>query len=512
MRPGVAIVAATLLMAGCGEPIPATLEFVGISPAQPRLGDIITVTFAARDSRGLPAEGINVDFRLEREVPGVTLAPTTGQTNRGSGEVTTQVIATGRVASIVVVADAGGKIAQSPSISIAGSEVSSRGITFQCGPIAGIASGGIHAISAYGPGRDLIAGVKLDCTAHVSDRNGDGIPNQLVSFLTEAGTVGPTAQSMTDVIGNAGILYKTSLPLPQDVPPGRFVHTLVNDATHIPQPLAPEWMVPWEWRANPMTQPLPDPRCQNGCDEPQRPDPIRPGRINNPRDNLVAMIAVTAGEEAFDDRNNNGVFDPDETFVDTVEPFVDANDNGTWDPGELYVDQNVDGAWTGKNGVYDRSTLIWAQERILWTGLPDRHDYADAAPPGSLPTVAQISPTGAINVSHFGGVPVTYRVSDPWFNVFAQNADDDGCIGTATDAVKPFPSSFGDQGVRLRYPPVVDIVLEVRDAHDPTADPKPAAHAPPVSWTMHVSCKTTASPNAGHEVVIGLGQIAGGVE
>lgn len=511
MRSGVAVLVAALLVS-CGPNIPATLEFVGISPAQPAIGDIITVTFAARDGRGLPAEGVEVNFRLEREVPGVELTPVVAQTNKGSGEVTTQVRATGRVASVVVIADAGGKLAQSPSISIAGSEVSSRGITFQCGPLSGEASGGIHAISAYGPARDLIAGVKLDCTAHVSDRNGDGIPNQLVSFLTEAGTVGPTAQSVTDVVGNAGILYKTSLPLPQDVAPGKYVHTVVDDPVHFPQRLAPDWMVPWEWRQNPMTQPVPDPRCVNGCDEPQRPDPIRPGRINNPRDNLVAMIAVTAGEEAFDDRNNNGVFDPDETFVDTVEPFVDANDNGTWDPGELYVDSNVDGVWTGKNGAYDSGTLIWAQERILWTGFPDRFDYEDAAPAGSIPTVAQIAPTGLINVPHFGGADVAFRLSDPWFNTFAQNASDDGCTAIATEAVQAFPEKFGDQGIRLRYPPVVEVVFSIRDAHDPTAEPKPGPHVPPVGWELHVACSTTASPNAGHKVDIGLGSIAGTVE
>ncbi len=501
-------------VSGCGDQGPASLVFVEITPAQPKLGDITTVKFAATDSRGLPAEGIVVDFELQREAGGVTLAPRQSSTTQGAGEVITQLTASGRVASVVVVARAGDKIAHSPPISFAGSDVSARGITFQCGPIAGKHSGGTHALMAYGPNRDLIPGVRVDCTAHVSDRNGDGISGALVSFLTEAGTIGPTAESLTDVVGNATVLYKTSYPLPEDVLPGKYVHQAVDGPLHTGERLAPEWMQPWEWRQNPMTGMLPDPACPGGCDEPRRADPIRPGRINNPRDNLVSMIAITAGEEHFIDLNNNGLWDDGEPFVDTTEPFVDSNDNGTWDPGELYVDTNGDGVWSGKNGTWDASTLIWAQNRLLWTGLPAMYDYQETAPAnppqGYIPTLMRVFPAGNVVIEHHQKASVAYRISDPWFNAFAGNADQDGCRAHASERVMAFPEVFGPQGVRLAYPPVTDVVFDIYDAHDPE-NPDAVRLNPAVDWSLFAYCVSTASPNEGHVVEVGVGGISGGV-
>ncbi len=510
-RVGVVVSAAlvSLLMA-CGDSGPASLEFVGISPAQPRIGEIVTVTFRAMDSRGLPAEGLPVAFSFPSPAPGVTLLSAEGQTMKGSGEVTTQVIATNRVSSVVIVATAGDKAVQSNPFNIAGANGSDRGITFQCGETNGDASGGIHAVMAYGPGRDLIAGVKLKCIAHVSDRNGDGIPNAQVSFLTEAGTIGPTSETVTDVVGNAEVLYKTSYPLPQDVAPGRFTHNPQSDLTHIGQPLAPAWMQPWEWRSNPITEPAGDPACPGGCAEPQRPDPVRPGRLNNPRDNLVAMIAVTSGEESYVDVNNNGKWDSGEPFEDTVEPFVDANDSGTWESGELYIDTNGDGVWSPKNGTFDPTTLIWAQEHIIWTGIPNVYDYANHPPPnpppGYLPTVGQLVPQGAVNVAHRDSRNVTFRISDPWFNVFAQNGEGDGCKAGSSSAVIVLPQAFGDTGIRFRYPTVVDVDFVIRDSHGPQA---PAETS---TYEVWVSCEVTASPEDGKTYIIGVGTVRGSVE
>lgn len=518
MRLGVAVAAVAVCLVACGDQSPASLTFVEITPAQPKIGDIITVRFAAIDSRGLPAEGIPVTFALQEPRPGVEIGPVLSSTNKGGGDVITQVTVRDRVSSIVVVATAGDKVASSPPIAVAGSSVSERGITFQCGEVSGTGSGGVNAIGAYGLARDLIAGVKVNCTAHVSDRNGDGVTGALVSFLAEAGTIGPTAESMTDAVGNATVLYKTSLPLPVDVPPGKYVHEPVNDTLHIGQPLAPAWMYPWNWRSNPMADsPPPDPRCVGGCDEPQRPDPIRPGKTNNPRDNLVAMIAITSGEESYIDSNNNGVFDDGvETFIDTTEPFVDSNDSGTWEPGELYVDTNGDAAWTGKNGTHDRSTLIWAQNRILWTGFPNQYDYQDnpppVPPPGHIPSVGSINIVQPINIPHWGAVTASFKFADPWFNTMAQNGDSDGCTAQATPAVVSFPSVFGDQGQRLRYPGVVTGVFSIMDAH-PTElleDGGTGELPPPgAAWALGVGCQTTGSPISGNVVNIGLGGLSG---
>jgi hypothetical protein len=423
----------------------------------------------------------------------------------GGGLAITTLKATGRVASAVVVARSGATEALSQPISFAGAGASSRQLTFQCGPVAGVASGGVHAIGAYDNARHLIAGVKLECTAHVGDRNGDGVTGAQVSFLSEAGTIGPSSTSVTDAVGNAQVLYKTSLPLPVDVEPGTFTWTPTVDATHTGELLAPLWMHPFEWMADPVAGYGGAPTLE----EPRRPDPILPERINNPRDNLVTLIAITTGEEAFEDRNNNGTWEQGEPFVDLTEPFVDADDSGTWEPSEHFVDANGNGVWDGKNGSYDVSTLIWVQERILWTGWPDRRDRDPAST--AQPIVRQLSPPpGPIALSHFGNVRVEVLLTDPWFNGIAQNAEGDGCSATAT-AVAVVSESLA--GIRFTYESARPIVYRVKDVHDPAQTPQPAPFPSPVPWVVTPQCTFTATheEQGGHVVEVGLPDISGTV-
>lgn len=50
-----------------------------------------------------------------------------------------------------------------------------------------------------------------------------------------------------------------------------------------------------------------------------------------PSSGRVAILAYAVGEEAFTDKNSNGVADPGE-FTDTTGAFRDDNENGIWDP------------------------------------------------------------------------------------------------------------------------------------------------------------------------------------
>ncbi|NTX35741.1 Ig-like domain-containing protein [Myxococcus sp. CA051A] len=511
MRPGLAswMAFTSMVLLACSSPAPATLEFVDQSPARPRLGEITTLRFRAVDSRGMAQAGTQVTFTLQSPVPGVEISPTEGTTNPGDGLVSMQVVARGgRVASVVVVASAGtgaeAKSVISPVISFAGTNSSSRQLTFQCGSWSGDGSGLHHAIGAWDEARHLIAGVKVRCIAHVGDRNGDGIEGAQVSFLTEAGTIGPTATSTTDVVGNAEVLYKTSLPLPQDVAPGVFTWNPVKDATHTGDYIAPLWMEPFLWERNPLAahgtpaQPFID-RA-----EPERADPIRPGITNNPRDNLVALIALTTGEEAFNDDNNNGQFDTGEDYEDLTEPFVDNNDNGTWDAGERFVDTNGDGRWNGGNGAYDVSTLIWVQERILWTGVPHGLDKVD--------TVRQISPPPPatnVHIDHFGSASATFLVSDPWFNHMAQNSESDGCTGGAEGPVQVDPFVTGM--IPLTYPSYSVERYLISDKHDITQEPQPSPFPAPVAWKTEALCKYTAAQLEGHKVFVTAPLVTGDV-
>jgi len=512
MRAVLVALAAAALLAACGSLDPSSLEFVGVVPSEPRIGEITTVQFKATDSRGEPMAGVEVTFQLSGNASGVRLLAPTALTNKGTGIAETQIVASVGIASVVLVAQAGTKTVTTPPISFAGAAApNARQLTFQCGEVSGVASGGVHAIGAFDPSRNMIAGVKLNCHAHVADRNGDSIPGAVVSFLTEAGTIGPSATSVTDVIGNADILYKSSLPLPDDTQPGTFTFTLANIDDNNAQPtlLAPLWMEPWQWRQNPVLDFNPATATK---EEPRRQDPIRqktfcpPANLSNcwlnPRDNLVTLIAVTTGEEGYIDVNANGQYDTGEPFDDLTEPFVDNNDNGYHDPDERWVDTNNNATFDGRNGVHDSNTLIWVAERILWTGLPDIADYSDT----TTPIFRMVTPPPVIG--HYQTVGVTVLMADPWFNTIAQNGDNDGCtIAAAQNSpVVASPTKFGFLGRRLIYrtPDLIDFGLT--DAHDPTKQPPDptwtARLGAPLGFKATIGCQYASSPVSGYVSVV----------
>jgi hypothetical protein len=101
-------------------------------------------------------------------------------------------------------------------------------------------------------------------------------------------------------------------------------------------------------------------------------DRCHPGATSahNPRDGIVSVIAMMAGEEGFIDKNGDGTYNPGEPFIDLPEPFVDANDNGVQDPGEFFQDLNSDRVWNPANGAWDATTTLWTETRVVYTGAP----------------------------------------------------------------------------------------------------------------------------------------------
>ena len=528
---------------GCGDVGAASIEFVEINPRNPRINDVVTVRVRAVDSRGVPQAGANVNFKVlssaadnKGVVPGVVLNPTDVLSNKGGGIAETQLTVTGgKVNSVVLQVTSGGKTILTPAISFAGATANVRQLTFQCGETAGKASGGIHALHAYDPSRNLIAGVKVQCTAHVGDRNGDGVSGSLVTFMTEAGTIGPSETSLTDVIGNATILHKTSLPLPVDVAPTPFKFGLeANNQTG--EFIAPLWMLPFTWRRNPAVNPATAP-VPNG-EEPQRTDPVRKtiGNVaitNNPRDNLVTMIAVTAGEEGFTDVNNNGTYDKGiDTFDisdDMAEPFVDSNDNGTYDQEERFIDTNGSKAWDGRNGTWDSNTLIWRQERLLWTGVPLQLLGGVSDTSGPLPTLLGVGSENGMPVAlrcpsatmvgqpcAQAGPPVrasTY-ISDPWFNSLAQNGEQDGCSSGNVEkpAVVVNPKVISG-GIAAVYPAGNYLTFYIQDARDPNAPPLQQVPKRDVfTFQQPVECTFTGSPESGDKLHLPIGVLTGTID
>jgi len=215
------------------------------------------------------------------------------------------------------------------------------------------------------------AGGDVTCTAFMADRYDNVLGTAVqTTFMSEAGAAGPPVfTSAFDPSGTgdqtAGLGFASNTiaiagyPLPLDVLPW--------DGTVAGQPKEPAVTI-----------------AADACGAAG----FGTARTRNVRDGLVTVIALARGEEGFVDTNGNGVWDTGEPFIDLPEPFVDANDNGVWDPGEAFVDLNGNGIWDGPNGVWDADTTIWAETRVLYTGLPSSGPGPDgiglasfAAPP-----------------------------------------------------------------------------------------------------------------------------------
>jgi hypothetical protein len=535
----------------CAGP-PSQIEFVSVTPDHPNVGDIATLVFRLEDYRGIPMAGSNVTFKLTKNTPGVTLSPASAMSDKGSGEVRVQVSST-VTETVQVIADAGGgKVAISPTFTFTGSHTpNARQLTFQCGPFGGMGSGGVHAIGAYDPARHLLDGIELDCYAHVADRNGDIITGASLGFAVEAGTITPNGT--TDDHGTATVTHKVTFPLPHPTDPKVFLWNPQQDDTHTGAYLVPLWMEPFTWTANPLSTLLTGTPSfvPTQLNEPQRADPVvrdSAGNhpLNNPRDNLVTMIAYIQGEEGFTDVNGNGKFDDGEPFDDLTEPFIDSNDNGTWDgpsgnclsypqyenmcvpdTGEKFIDLNNNGMWDGKNGSWDGNTTIWVMERITWTGIPyggplEAHgqidDYNDSLAPIVHPAqIGYSSPPPPVRVHCYDIVTFTFPISDPWWNSIAQNDDGDGCTAQQGLGAHMVDAAGTFMGRHFDYPPLRDYGFVLADALPRM--PAPMTNVPgcfqigtngcnetsncvPYNFSAIVNCKFTATPKAGYHTYI----------
>jgi hypothetical protein len=241
------------------------------------------------------------------------------------------------------------------------------------------------------------------------------------------------------------------------------------------------------------------------------------------------MIAITSGEEGFTDSNNNGVYDQGEPFDDLTEPFVDANDNGTWDPDERFIDINGNKTWDGKNDRWDANTLIWVEEKILWTGIPDEKDAMSVVPgvTGHRPVFLPVSPsvlnltcpgTGSLCAQAGPPVDVTAYIADPWFNSLAQNGDGDKCLILESDESPVKVTTGNAAGTVYTYPYTYPagryLKFRIADARDPNvpADENVPRRSPPIDFVATIFCQYTASPLDSYSILVAAGTVTGKIE
>ncbi|MFN7132561.1 MAG: hypothetical protein ACK4N5_10800 [Myxococcales bacterium] len=374
----------------------AVLEFVGAEPETIALSGsggkaTSTITFRAKDSSGgAVAPGIPVKFELAAPLGGARLDPAESKTEPG-GTVKTVLFAGTAVGTVRVRAIAGGVTEESTPITIAGRSANFRNFSVICDE------------RSIGAAFDQT----MSCTALVADRNTQKLTGVQVTFMTEAGSITPVAT--TDSLGNAVAEYKTQEPYPADVTPANATDYAKFETNPRLPPEQREVVPPW----------LKNPE-DNGSEPSWQ---CNPGKVCNPRDGLVTLIAVTAGEEEWSDTNQNGVWDDGEAFVDLPEPFVDINDNTKYDANDpverdLYIDANKNGQWDDKNGQWDGTTLIWKSYKFVWTyGLNGTHTgfYTNTASPTKISN---------INVPHCGAASYKILVVDQNLN-FLANRDGD---------------------------------------------------------------------------------------
>ncbi|MBX7097671.1 MAG: hypothetical protein K1X89_08165 [Myxococcaceae bacterium] len=291
------------------------------------------VLFKVVDSSNNPAPNVLVNFSVSGAAgANVTVSASSNaqgivSTTLASGDDIGQAIV---VATVAATQGQPGAITASTGISIVGGKPSDRGLVVTCTKRN---LGALHTITS------TTRAETTTCSARLSDRfsNFVGVKTS-VQWMAEKGSIDGNTTTPGGTGTNAEVAVANYNSSSSDLP---------NDTTPLPG------------------------EPTNGA--------------KNPRDTLIAVIAVTSGEEEFYDGSGtsngakNGKWDPGEWFVDLPEPFIDANDNNQYDNGEAFLDTtHVDcvtgasipknGIWDGPNGCWDANTQIWRVTHLRWSG------------------------------------------------------------------------------------------------------------------------------------------------
>jgi hypothetical protein len=376
-----------------GDPQPFVLGLKG-SGVQERG----TLTFTVTDSLGVPVPNAAVTFAVQAPQLGVTLLRT-GTNTDVNGQVQaaysagTQVGVTQIRATVTVT---GASVAH--AVAVRGARPSANGFYFHCE----------HASL---PVYTTIANFEtMSCTVRLTDRYGNrvGIPT-VVSFATEAGAIAASTTTVPFDIDN-----------PDNSAEGTASVTFTTDMGNgnTPADVAP---------LGPTAAQFPWPRGQE-------PSYTFGSLTVNPRDQLVTIIAMTRGEEAFQDANGDGIFTAGEAFVDQGDAYVDANDNGAYDaapasglPEIRFCGLNADcSTYHGPNGTWDADTVIWKPTWVVFTGAAGATTTPNTgvAPPTDFNLSCADYSDAASNANHQSTITATVYEYDHWLNM--------PCAGTTT--------------------------------------------------------------------------------
>ncbi len=298
------------------------------------------MTFKVTDSSGNGIGGVTVNFTEAQ--PNLVTVVHTSSTTDSNGLVAvdysagTEVGVTSITATVVATS-----ASVSHTVAVRGAKPSAAGFYFKCAKVN---------LPVYTTTPRLET---MTCEVRLSDRFGNrvGVATP-VRFATEAGAI--------DAIATTKAFDPAH---PNDPTEGTATVTFTSDlgtgstpADVVPLAAAPA-QSPWPRAA--------EPQVASGS------------LVRNPRDQLVTIIAMTEGEEAFVDTNHNGVLDNNEVFFDLGDPFIDANDDNVFDaiypggPSEVRFCSNTSGSncstYHGPNGTWDSLTTIWVPTWVVFS-------------------------------------------------------------------------------------------------------------------------------------------------
>ncbi|MDD5222784.1 MAG: Ig-like domain-containing protein [bacterium] len=337
-------------------PVVGSIEFVSASPLQVGVkgsgqAEVSTVIFKVRDKDGNAApDGTLVDFDLFGPKGGEYISPVTNVTINGQA---TTYLQAGKVAGPVRIEASTLSDNGTPANLVDDITLTSASIGISIG--AGLPSMRNFSLSIANGGLNVAGldcyGIPAPINAYLADRYYNfAVEGTSVNFFTEGGAISPTV--WTDNKGGAIATMITQGPAPLDMAPGaQYQCGQVNT-------------------------------CLNPC-VPERSSTdvfYGPHHTYNPRDGVNTILATTIGEETFDDKNGNGIYNLGESFEDISEPFLDADDDGVYDYAEPFTDGvDVNGvAWASKvNNKYDPPTP-WIDNNLVDDDLDGNAADCDA--------------------------------------------------------------------------------------------------------------------------------------
>jgi hypothetical protein len=321
--PALSVLTSKQINISIAETKASSIAFVSALPTTIYLDEsvgtkISVLTFKVLDKTGNPKSGQTVDFEADASLFGLSLSPTSGESN-ASGEVVTRVTSGTMPGSVVVTASFTDEndteiSAVSNSLNIHTGTPSQSSMSL---------SASVLSLEAWN-----YDGVVSDLTLRVSDENKNPVPNDTsVTFTAEGGQVTGSCRT-TGQDSNSGC--NVTWVSQNDRPKGHIYD-------------------------------LPAGVC------------IAPGIIPTDVTNTqgtnyygvgrATVLAYTLGQEVFADVNGNRVFDTGETYTELGEAWVDANEDGSYNSTGIFNHDfdNVNEAYNdyNENGGYDTTTGVW---------------------------------------------------------------------------------------------------------------------------------------------------------